>query len=249
MGTTIFKKPTVMADKRMHYCPGCGHGIIHRLVAESIEELGMDENTIICAPVGCAVFIPNYFTFDSIHCAHGRAPATATGIKRVYPDKMVLTYQGDGDLASIGIAEIIHAAARGEKFTTIFVNNGIYGMTGGQMAPTTLPNMRSTTSQDGRNAAINGNPIRISEMLATLDGPVYIERVSVNSPANVIKAKKAVKKALELQMKGEGFTFVEVVSTCPTNWGMDAPQSMEFVKEKMIPYYPLGVFKDVKEAE
>ena len=250
MSTIVYQKPEGLTDVRMHYCPGCGHGIVHRLIAECISELGETENTIICAPVGCAVFIPKYFTYDSIQCAHGRAPATATGIKRVHPDKMVLTYQGDGDLASIGTAEIIHAAARGEKFTTIFINTGIYGMTGGQMAPTTLPGMRSTTSQAGRDPHINGNPIRVCEMLATLTGPAYIERVAVDSPAHVIQTKKAIKKALTMQQEGKGFTFVEVVSSCPTNWGLSATKAMEFVKEKMIPYYPLGVFKDMeKEGE
>jgi len=249
MATTMFKKPAGLTDKKLHYCPGCGHGIVHRLVAECVSELNETENTIICAPVGCAVFIPNYFTFDSIQSAHGRAPATATGIKRVHPDKTVITYQGDGDLASIGMAEIVHAAARGEKFTTIFINNGIYGMTGGQMAPTTLPGMRATTSQAGRDVNVNGNPIRISELLATLDGPAYIERVSITTPAQVIKAKAAIKKALEYQKEGLGFSLVEVVSTCPTNWGVDAVKAMDFVKEKMIPYYPLGVYKDIKEGK
>lgn len=249
MATTIFKKPQALTDKRMHYCPGCGHGIVHRVIAECLEEMGEIDNTIICAPVGCAVFAPNYFTLDGIHCAHGRAPATGTGIKRVHPDKLVFTYQGDGDLASIGMAEIVHAAARGEKITTIFINNGIYGMTGGQMAPTTLPGMKATTSQAGRDPIRNGNPIRVSEMLATLDGPAYIERTAINTPGNVLKTKKAIKKAFELQKAGAGFTMVEVVSTCPTNWGLDAIKSMEFVKEQMIPYYPLGVYKDVKEGE
>ena len=249
MSTTVFKKSEGLTDKRMHYCPGCGHGIVHRLIAECIEELNDINDTIICAPVGCGVFIPKYFTYDSIHCAHGRAPATATGIKRVHPNKMVITYQGDGDLASIGMAEIVHAAARGENITTIFINNGIYGMTGGQMAPTTLPGMKATTSQTGRTVEKNGNPIRVSEMLSTLTGPAYIERVAINTPANVIKTKKAIKKALQLQKGEKGFTMVEIVSNCPTNWGLNAVKSMEFIGEKMIPYYPLGVYKDVKEDE
>lgn len=201
------------------------------------------------APVGCAVFIPNYFVYDSIHCAHGRAPATATGVKRTHPDKTVITYQGDGDLASIGMAEIVHAAARGEKFTTIFINNGIYGMTGGQMAPTTLPGMKATTAQSGRDVHVNGNPIRIAELLSSLDGPAYIERVAVDSPAHVVKTKAAIKKALQYQKEGLGFSLVEVVSSCPTNWGMSAVKAMEFVKDKMIPYYPLGVYKDIKEGK
>ncbi|MCJ7856913.1 thiamine pyrophosphate-dependent enzyme [Lachnospiraceae bacterium NSJ-143] len=249
MSTTIFKKPNGLTDRKLHYCPGCGHGIVHRLIAECVDEMGETDNTVILAPVGCAVFIPNYFVYDSIHCAHGRAPASATGVKRVHPDKTVITYQGDGDLASIGMAEIIHAAARGEKFTTIFINNGIYGMTGGQMAPTTLPGMKATTSQNGRDIHVNGNPIRVSELLSSLDGPAYIERVAVDSPAHVIKTKAAIKKALQYQKEGLGFSLVEVVSNCPTNWGTSAVKAMEFVKEKMIPYYPLGVYKDIKEGK
>ena len=190
-----------------------------------------------------------YLNFDAIQCAHGRAPATASGIKRVHPDKTVITYQGDGDLASIGTAEIVHAAARGEKITTIFINNGIYGMTGGQMAPTTLPGMKATTAKAGRDPKVNGNPLRVSEMLATLTGPAYIERVSISTPAQVTQAKKAIQKALEIQKKGLGFTFVEVVASCPTNWGLTPVKAMEFVREKMIPYYPLGVFKDITAEE
>ncbi len=249
MSTTMFKKPNGLTDRKLHYCPGCGHGIVHRLIAECIDELGETENTVILAPVGCAVFIPNYFVYDSIHCAHGRAPATATGVKRTHPDKTVITYQGDGDLASIGMAEIVHAAARGEKFTTIFINNGIYGMTGGQMAPTTLPGMKATTAQSGRDVHVNGNPIRIAELLSSLDGPAYIERVAVDSPAHVVKTKAAIKKALQYQKEGLGFSLVEVVSSCPTNWGMSAVKAMEFVKDNMIPYYPLGVYKDIKEGK
>ena len=249
MSTTIFKKPNGLTDRKLHYCPGCGHGIVHRLIAECIDELGETNNTVILAPVGCAVFIPNYFVYDSIHCAHGRAPATATGVKRTHPDKTVITYQGDGDLASIGMAEIVHAAARGEKFTTIFINNGIYGMTGGQMAPTTLRGMKATTAQSGRDVHVNGNPIRIAELLSSLDGPAYIERVAVDSPAHVVKTKAAIKKALQYQKEGLGFSLVEVVSSCPTNWGMSAVKAMEFVKGNMIPYYPLGVYKDIKEGK
>ncbi|WP_317853909.1 thiamine pyrophosphate-dependent enzyme [Chakrabartyella piscis] len=245
----IFKKTRALTDLKMHYCPGCAHGIVHRLVAEVLEEMDEDKNTIIAVPVGCAVFANKYFNFDSIQSAHGRAPATATGIKRVHPDKLVMTYQGDGDLASIGTAEIVHAAARGEKITTIFINNGIYGMTGGQMAPTTLPGMKATTAKAGRDPQINGNPIRMSEMLSTLDGPAYIERVSVSTPAQVTKAKMAIRKALEMQKAGLGFTMVEVVSSCPTNWGVTPVKAMEFIREKMIPYYPLGVYKDVTAEE
>ena len=245
----VFEKTKALTDVKLHYCPGCAHGIVHRLVAECLEEMDEVKNAIACVPVGCAVFANNYFNFDAIQCAHGRAPATATGIKRVHPDKMVLTYQGDGDLASIGTCEIVHAAARGEKVTTIFINNGIYGMTGGQMAPTTLPGMKATTAKAGRDPKINGNPLRVSEMLATLTGPAYIERVSVSTPAQVTQAKKAIKKALEIQKQGLGFTFIEVVSSCPTNWGLTPFKAMEFVRDKMIPYYPLGVFKDITAEE
>ena len=245
----VIEKTKALTDVKLHYCPGCAHGIVHRLVAECLEEMDEVKNAIACVPVGCAVFANNYFNFDAIQCAHGRAPATATGIKRVHPDKMVLTYQGDGDLASIGTCEIVHAAARGEKVTTIFINNGIYGMTGGQMAPTTLPGMKATTAKAGRDPKINGNPLRVSEMLATLTGPAYIERVSVSTPAQVTQAKKAIKKALEIQKQGLGFTFIEVVSSCPTNWGLTPVKAMEFVRDKMIPYYPLGVFKDITAEE
>ena len=241
----VFEKTKALTDVKLHYCPGCAHGIVHRLVAEVLEELGEVENAIACVPVGCAVFANNYFNFDAIQCAHGRAPATATGIKRVHPDKIVMTYQGDGDLASIGTCEIVHAAARGEKITTIFINNGIYG----QMAPTTLPGMKATTAKAGRDPKINGNPLRVSEMLATLTGPAYIERVSVSTPAQVTAAKRAIKKAFEIQKQGLGFTFIEVVSSCPTNWGLTPVKAMEFVREKMIPYYPLGVFKDITAEE
>lgn len=245
----VFEKTKGLTDAKLHYCPGCAHGIVHRLVAEVLEEMGELGNSIVAVPVGCAVFANNYFNIDAIQCAHGRAPATATGIKRVHPEQTVFTYQGDGDLASIGMAEIIHAAARGEKFTTVFINNGIYGMTGGQMAPTTLPGMKATTAQSGRDVKVNGNPIRISELLSSLDGPAYIERVAVDSPAHVIKAKAAIKKALQYQKEGLGFSLVEVVSSCPTNWGLNAVKAMEFVKDKMIPYYPLGVYKDIKEGK
>ena len=243
--SVVYEKSKALTDVKLHYCPGCAHGIVHKLLAECLEEMGETGNAIACVPVGCAVMANKYFNFDAIQCAHGRAPATATGIKRVDPSKMVITYQGDGDLASIGTCEIVHAAARGEKVTTIFINNGIYGMTGGQMAPTTLPGMKATTAKHGRDVKVQGNPIRVSEMLATLDGPVYIERVSVTTPGQVAQAKKAIMKALKVQKEGLGFGFVEVVSSCPTNWGLTAVKAMEYVKEKMIPYYPLGVFKDL----
>lgn len=245
--SVIFEKTIGLENVKTHYCPGCTHGIVHRILAENIVEMGELDNTIGVAPVGCAVQACHYFSFDCIQAAHGRAPATATGIKRVHPDKIVVTYQGDGDLASIGMAEIVHAAARGEKITTIFINNGIYGMTGGQMAPTTLPGMKATTATLGRDVTIQGYPIRVSELLATLDGAKYIERVSVDSPANIIKTKKAIRKALEVQKAGLGFSMIEILSTCPTNWGLTPADSMKFVKDNMIPYYPLGIYKNSSE--
>ena len=248
--SVVFEKTKGLADVKTHYCPGCSHGIVHRLLAECLEEMGELDNAINVSPVGCAVLALDYFNFDGIQAAHGRAPATATGIKRVHPDKIVTTYQGDGDLASIGMCEIVHAAARGEKITTIFINNGIYGMTGGQMAPTTLPGMKATTAPYGRDVSLNGYPIRVSEMLSTLDGAKYIERVSVDTPANVIKAKKAIRRALEVQKAGEGFSLVEVLCSCPTNWGKTPVDAMQFIRDEMIPYYPLGVYKDTtKEAK
>ena len=240
----VFKKTSMLTDVPFHYCPGCTHGIIHRLVAESLEELGVGQKAIGVAPVGCAVFAYNYFNCDMHEAAHGRAPAVATGIKRARPENVVFTYQGDGDLASIGTAEIVHAATRGEKFTTIFVNNAIYGMTGGQMAPTTLPGQVTTTSPYGRDTNHCGYPVRVSEMLATLKGSYYIERVSVNNVKNVIAAKKAIKKAFEYQLEGKGFCLVEVLSTCPTNWGLTPIEALKWLDENMIPYYPLGDYKD-----
>ena len=241
----VFKKTQGLTDVQTHYCPGCTHGIIHRLVGEVLEELGVLGDSIGVAPVGCSVLAYKYFNCDMQEAAHGRAPACATGIKRVHPDKVVFTYQGDGDLASIGMAEIVHAAAKGEKITTIFVNNAIYGMTGGQMAPTTLVGQKATTSPYGRDAALVGFPIRVSEMLSTLDGAVYIERVTVNTAANVRKAKAAIKKAFQAQINGEGFTMVEVLSTCPTNWGLHPVEALKWLEDNMIPYYPLGNFKNV----
>lgn len=242
----VFKKTSVLTDTVMHYCPGCGHGIVHRLVAEVLEEMNLQDRTVGIAPVGCAVFAYRYFNVDMQEAAHGRAPAVATGVKRVLgPDSCVFTYQGDGDLASIGTAEIVQAAHRGEKITTIFINNAIYGMTGGQMAPTTLVGQKTTTSPYGRDKDHCGNPIRMSEMLATIDGAAYIERVAVNSTANIVRAKKAIRKAFETQMAGKGFSMVEVLSTCPTNWGKSATESMDWLESDMIPYYPLGVMKEV----
>ena len=241
----LFEKTKLLSDKQFHYCPGCNHGIIHRLVAEVIDEMHLDGKVIGVAPVGCSVFAYDYFNCDMYEAAHGRAPAVATGVKRsVGKDTLVFTYQGDGDLASIGTAEIVHAAHRGEKIATIFVNNAIYGMTGGQMAPTTLIGQKATTCQSGRTKEQAGMPIRVSEMLSTLDGCVYAERVCVTDIANINKAKRAIKKAFEKQMAGEGFTFVEVLSTCPTNWGMTPLKANEWLKDNMIPYYPLGVIKD-----
>ena len=226
-----------------NFCPGCTHGISHRLIMETLDEMGKLGETIGCGAIGCAVMAHKFMNVDMCESAHGRAPAVASGVKRVHPDKFVFTYQGDGDLASIGTAEIVHAAARGEHITTFFVNNAIYGMTGGQMAPTTLLGQKSTTSQTGRNPGQSGFPMRVSELLATLDGAVYVERVALNSPANIIKAKKAVRKAFDVQEKKLGFSFVEFVSTCPTNWGLSPIAAMDFLKEKMLPFYPLGVFK------
>ena len=239
-------KPHALTDVPLHYCPGCTHGIVHRLVAEAIDDLGLAGQTIGVAPVGCSVMAYDFFNCDMVEAAHGRAPAIATAIKRVLPDNIVFSYQGDGDLASIGMGEIVHAAARGEKFSTFFINNGIYGMTGGQMAPTTLIGQRSTTSVDGRTREQAGMPLKICELLATLDGPAYIERVALDSPAHIRAAKKAVRKAFEYQLAGKGFTFVEMLSTCPTNWGLTPPKAMEWLKENMIPYYPLGVYREVE---
>lgn len=240
----VFKKTRMLTDTPFHYCPGCTHGIIHRLVAECIEELDLDDKAIGVAPVGCAVFAYKYFNCDMMEAAHGRAPAVATGIKRVRPENLVFTYQGDGDLASIGTAEIVHAAARGENITTIFINNAIYGMTGGQMAPTTLVGQVTTTSPYGRNQETQGMPVKVAEMLATMDGAYYVERTSAHDVANINKTKKAIKKAFEYQMQGKGFSLVEVLSTCPTNWGLSPKEAMEWLKENMIPQYPLGVTKE-----
>ena len=245
----VFDKPKALADLPFHYCPGCTHGIIHRLVAEAIDELGIEGRAIGVAPVGCAVMAYDYFTCDMIEAAHGRAPAVATGIKRARPDNIVFTYQGDGDLASIGMAETVHAAARNENITIIFVNNAIYGMTGGQMAPTSLPGQVTQTSPYGRDVAHCGYPIRVCEMLSELESPYYLERVTVNSVKNIKNAKKAIKKAFQNQLDGKGFSLIEVLSTCPTNWGMTPAAALKWVDEKMIPYYPLGVYKDKDAAK
>lgn len=245
----VFQKTKGLTDVETHYCPGCTHGIIHRLVGEVMEELGILGKSIGVAPVGCSVLAYNYFNCDMSEAAHGRAPAVATGIKRILPDNVVFTYQGDGDLASIGTAEIVHAAHRSENITTIFVNNAIYGMTGGQMAPTTLIGQRTTTSPYGRDAATTGMPIKMSEMLAQVPGATFVERVAVNSPANVRKAKRAIKKAFEIQLEGKGFAIVEVLSTCPTNWGMDPVKALRWLEDNLMVYYPLGNFRDYQEVE
>ena len=246
----VFDKPHALTDTPMHYCPGCTHGIVHRLVAEVIDELGIEGRTIGIAPVGCSVFAYNYFNCDMIEAAHGRAPAVATGVKRSDPENnIVFTYQGDGDLASIGMAETVHAAARNENITIIFINNAIYGMTGGQMAPTSLPGQVTQTSPYGRDTNHCGFPIKVCEMLSELDGPEYLERVTVNNVKNIMKAKKAIKKAFKNQVDGKGFSLVEVVSTCPTNWGMTPQNALKWLEENMLPYYPLGCYKDRSAKE
>ena len=238
------KRTEVLTDNQTHYCPGCGHGIVHRLVAEVIDELGIREKTIGTAPVGCAVLLYDYFNCDIIECAHGRPPAVATGIKRVQPDKIVFTYQGDGDLAAIGTAETIHAANRGENITVIFVNNAIYGMTGGQMAPTTLTGMVSTTTQDGRGGQGEGPPMKVCELLSSLDGVCYLERTAVSTPKDVMGAKRAIKKAFQNQIDGKGFSLVEVLSMCPTDWKLSTSKAVDFVNNEMKEVFPLGVYKD-----
>jgi 2-oxoglutarate/2-oxoacid ferredoxin oxidoreductase subunit beta len=238
-----FSKPKSLSDNMTHYCPGCTHGIVHRLIAEVIDELGIQERTVGIAPVGCAVLAYNYFDCDFQEAAHGRAPAMATGMKRVRPDLIVFTYQGDGDLASIGMGEIIHAANRGEKFTTIFINNAIYGMTGGQMAPTTMPGQRASTAPMGRDTALTGMPIKMANLLSQLVTPAYITRQTVLKPQQINKTKKAIKKAFEYQVEGKCFSFVEVVSTCPTNWGLTPQDALKWAEETLLPYYELGDFK------
>lgn len=244
----VFEKTKGLTNADTHYCPGCTHGIIHRLVGEVLEELDVLGNTVGVAPVGCAVIAYDYFNCDMIQAPHGRAPAVATGIKRALrDDSVVFTYQGDGDLAAIGTGETVHAATRGENITIIFINNAIYGMTGGQMAPTTLPDQVTQTTPNGRDVKMSGFPIRVCEMLATLDGVALAQRVSVDSVPNINKAKIAIKKAFEAQINNKGFTIIEVLSTCPTNWGLSPVESMQWVRDKMMPYYPLGVFKDKTE--
>ncbi len=245
----VFEKTKGLTDNQLHYCPGCTHGIIHRLVAESLEELGVTGKTVGIASVGCSVFSYNYFNCDMIQAAHGRAPAVATGAKRANPDNVVFTYQGDGDLAAIGTAETVHSAARGENITVIFVNNAIYGMTGGQMAPTTLPKQITQTSPYGRDVTVVGYPVKVCEMLSQIDGATYLERVAVNNIKNIKKAKQAIKKAFQNQIEGKGFSLVEVLSTCPTNWGLTPKDSLKWLDENMETYYPLGVYKDKYKEE
>ncbi|WML51375.1 thiamine pyrophosphate-dependent enzyme [Neobacillus sp. PS3-12] len=241
---TLFKKTTGLTEKPTHYCPGCTHGVIHRLVGEVLEEMDILEDTIGVASVGCSVLAYEYFNCDMTQAAHGRAPAVATGVKRALPDRFVFTYQGDGDLASIGMSEVIHAAARGEKITVIFVNNAIYGMTGGQMAPTTLIGQKTATSPYGRDESVQGFPIRVCEMLATLDGAAYIERVSLHDVPHIMKAKKAIRTAFETQKNRLGFSLIEVLATCPTNWGLSPQEALQWVKDQMMPVFPLGVYKN-----
>ena len=244
----VYEKSKGLTNVPLSYCPGCLHGVIHKLVAETLVEKDVLQKTVGVAPVGCSVLAYNFFNCDMVQAPHGRAPAVATGIKRAAPDNIVFTYQGDGDLAAIGTAETVHSAMRGENITVIFVNNAIYGMTGGQLAPTSLPGMVTQTSPYGRDVKTAGYPIRICEMLSTLDGVCYAERVTVDSILNIRKAKKAIGKAFQNQIDGKGFSIIEVVSTCPTNWGLDAVESLTWLRENMLPYYPLGVFKD-KTAE
>src|SRR5512137_1895777 len=239
----VYERPSSYTDSPTHYCPGCTHGVAHRLIAEVLDEMNLRENTIGVAPVGCSVFAYNYFECDFVEAAHGRAPAMATGVKRVMPDRIVFTYQGDGDLASIGMGEIVHAAARGENITVIFINNANFGMTGGQMAPTTLPGMKTTSSPNGRDVESQGYPIRMSELLATLDGAGYIVRRSLHDPANIRKAKKSIRIAFETQMRGLGFSMVELLSTCNTGWSETPVSSLTWLEEHMIPAFPLGDYK------
>lgn len=246
--SVIFSKTTGLTETPTHYCPGCTHGIAHRLVGEALEELGLLGDTIGCASVGCSILSYNYLNVDMIECSHGRAPAVATGIKRTVPDKTVFTYQGDGDLASIGTAEIVHAAHRGENITVIFVNNAIYGMTGGQMAPTTLPGQKTTTAPAGRKPEFSGMPLKMSEMLAEVPSAAYVERASLHHPKHIRKAKKAILRAFTCQMEQRGFSMVELLSTCPTGWGLDPVAALEWLEANMIPYYPLGVMRAPEEV-
>ncbi len=242
----VFGRPKSLTSEKTIYCPGCGHGIAHRLVAEVVDELKIREKTIGIAPVGCAVLAYDYWNFDVTEAAHGRPPAVATGIKRVHPDKIVFSYQGDGDIAAIGTAETIHAANRGENITVIFINNAVYGMTKGQMAPTTILTQKTTTTREGRNSRLDGYPIKVCELLSSLEGTTYLERVALDSVPHILKAKQAIKKAFRNQLENKGFSLVELLSPCPTNWGLSPQESMRWIKEKMSLTFPLGVIKDKK---
>jgi 2-oxoglutarate ferredoxin oxidoreductase subunit beta len=243
-----YARPHALTDCSTHYCAGCGHGIVHRLIAEVLDEMGLREKAVAVAPVGCAVLAYDYWRIDVTEAPHGRTPAVATGIKRVQPDRLVFTYQGDGDLAAIGTAEIVHAANRGENFSVIFINNTVYGMTGGQMAPTTMLDQRTQTTPGGRVQAVHGNPIRVCELLATLDGSAYLERIALSKPANVRKAKRAIRKAFDTQMAGKGFSLVEFLSTCPTYWRMDPTDAIDYIDDVLVDVFPPGVFKDTTES-
>lgn len=240
----VYRRPESLVDRPNHYCPGCGHGIVHKLLAAAIDELGIRENVILVAPVGCAVLAYNYIAVDGCEAAHGRAPAVATGIKRVHPDRTVISYQGDGDLLAIGMGETIHAANRGEKITVLFVNNAIYGMTGGQMAPTTLKGQKTKTSPYGRDPAEAGYPIRACELLNTLEAPVFLERCAVNGVKNILKTKRAILKGLRNQMDGKGYSFIEILSMCPTGWGVKPTEAAGWIDQAMIPWFPLGNLRD-----
>jgi len=239
-----FKRPTSLKSAPFRYCPGCGHSLVHRLIAESIDTLGIREKVIGIAPVGCAVFAYDYFDFDILEVAHGRPPAAATAMKRVLPDRIIFSYQGDGDLAAIGTAEIIHAAARGENITIFFINNATYGMTGGQMAPTTLLGQKTTTTPTGRDTRLSGYPLRVAEMLATIEGASFIARTSVDSPKNLLRTRALIEKAFRYQREGKGFSLLEILSPCPTDWGLSPEESNNWIRSDMIPVYPLGVLKD-----
>jgi 2-oxoglutarate ferredoxin oxidoreductase subunit beta len=242
-GACVFGRPAALNRAVMHYCPGCGHGIAHRLVAEALDHFGVTGRTLAVAPVGCAVMLYDYFNVDVIEAPHGRAPAIATGMKRAAPDQVVFAYQGDGDLAAIGLSEIVHAANRGENITVVFVNNTVYGMTGGQMAPTTMPGQQTTTSPYGRDPRTEGYPLKMAEMIGALDAVAYSARMALDTPANVLRARKAVFRAFEVQVKEKGFGFVELLSTCPTNWGMSPRDSQKRITDELIPHFPLGIFK------
>ena len=245
----VFERPHALLDVTTNYCPGCTHGIIHKLVAQVIDELGCEGETVGVAPVGCSVMAYNFFGCDMVEAPHGRAPAVATGLKRALPENVIFTYQGDGDLAAIGTAETVHAATRGENITIIFVNNAIYGMTGGQMAPTSLPGQVTQTTPYGRDPKLAGYPVRVCEMLSTLTGTAYAERVSVDSVPNIRKAKAAIRKAFDIQIAKKGFSIVEVLSSCPTNWGLSPADALQWLRDNMMPYYPLGVYKDITKEE